>query len=121
EQAAERAGKIDYDFHQHGDTLLFGSHFSIANDDLMRDQRLYLKLNIPIGARLIIDRDLQRHIGDVPFKQCEENYGYSDAPNRTEWVMTASGLKCAIAPLPTEEAADSTDTANVDSIAVDKF
>src|SRR5690606_4503577 len=55
EQAAERAGKIDYNFQQQGDTLLFGSHFSIANDDLMRDQRLYLKLNIPIGARLIID------------------------------------------------------------------
>src|SRR5690606_3969078 len=48
EKAAERAGKIDYDFQQQGDTLVFGSHFRIADDDLMRDQHLYMKLNIPV-------------------------------------------------------------------------
>src|SRR5690606_21421723 len=118
ERAAERAGKSDYDFQQQGDTLLFGSHFRIANDDLMRDQRVYLKLNIPTGARLIIDRDLQRHIWDLPFNQCEENYGYSDRPNKTEWVMTASGLKCAIAPPTPEETDVVIDTAGrlVDSL-----
>jgi len=118
ERAAERAGKIDYDFQQQGDTLLFGSHFSIAKDDLMRDQRVYLKLNIPMGARLIIDRELQRHIWDLPFNQCEENYGYSDRPNKTEWVMTASGLKCAIAPPTPEETDVVIDTAGrlVDSL-----
>ncbi|MEC3878033.1 PspC domain-containing protein [Parapedobacter sp. 10938] len=118
ERAAERAGKIDYDFQQQGDTLVFGSHFRIADDDLMRDQQLYLKLNIPVGARLIVDRDLQRHIWDLPFNQCEENYEYSDRPDKTEWVMTASGLKCAIAPPPPEETPVIIDTVRVDSVAI---
>ncbi|HWK57033.1 MAG TPA: PspC domain-containing protein [Parapedobacter sp.] len=116
ERAAERAGKIDYDFQQHGDTLVFGSHFRIANDDLMRDQQLHLKLNIPVGARLIIDRDLQRHIYDLPFNQCAENYDESDRPDKTEWVMTASGLKCAIAPPLPAETPTIIDTVRIDSV-----
>lgn len=110
ERAAERAGKIDYDFQQQGNTLSFGSHFNIAGDDLMRDQQLHLKLNVPVGTRLVIDRDLQRHIWDLPFHQCEENYGYSERPDQTEWIMTVSGLKCAMAPLPTEEVPTTIDT-----------
>jgi len=111
ERAAERAGEIDYDFQQQGDTLWFGSHFNIANNDLMRDQQLHLKLNIPVGAHLIIDRDLQRHIYDLPFNQCEENYGYSDRPDKTGWVMTVSGLKCAITPpAPADESPTVIDT-----------
>ena len=117
--AAERAGKIDYEFQQLGDTLSFGSHFRIADDDLMRDQHLYLELNIPVGARLIIDRDLQRHIWDLPFNQCEENYGYSDRPDKTEWIMTTSGLKCAVAPLPPKEKDVIIDTVYLDSTRVD--
>lgn len=119
ELAAERAGKIDYHFQQQGSTLIFDSHFSIANNDLMRDQRVYLKLSIPVGAKLIIDRDLQRHIWDLPFNQCEDNYGYSDRPDKSEWTMTESGLKCAIAPPPVEEAPVITDTVRIDSAITD--
>lgn len=100
ERAAERAGKIDYHAEQQGGRLIFDSHFNIADRDLMRDQRLYLKLSIPVGAKLLIDRDLQRHIADLPFHQCEDNYRYPEGsrPDKTEWLMTASGLKCAITP-----------------------
>ena len=115
EKAAERAGKINYEFQQQGDTLVFGSHFRIADDDLMRDQKLYLKLNVPVGARLLIERDLQRHIYDLPFNQCEENYGYSDRPDKTEWVMTDSGLKCAVAPPAPKEEDVIVDTAILDN------
>ena len=120
ERAAERAGKIAYHFEQQAGKLIFDSHFNIDGRDLMRDQRLYLKLSIPVGAKLIIDRDLRRHISDLPFNQCEENYGYPDGntPDRTEWIMTESGLKCAIAPPPVEAMPDA-DTARVDSVAVD--
>ncbi len=105
EVAAERAGKIDYQFQQLGESLVFDSHFNIGQDDLMRDQRLHLRLNLPVGTRLVIDRDLQRHIWDLPFHQCEDNYSYPDGgrPDKTEWVMTESGLKCAIVPTPAEE------------------
>lgn len=119
ELAAERAGKIDYHFQQQGDSLIFDSHFNIANEELMRDQRLYLKLNIPVGTRLIIDRELRRHVSDLPFNQCEGLYGYADgnAPDKTEWIMAESGLKCAIAPSAIEKAPGAVDTMQVDSIA----
>lgn len=114
EQAAERAGKIGYEFQQQGDTLQFDSHFRLEADELMRDQQLYMKLNIPVGTKLVIDRELQRHIWDMPFKQCEENYGYADRPDKTEWVMTVSGLKCALAPPAPDATGVPADTAGVE-------
>lgn len=113
DRAAQRAGRINYHFQQQGDTLLFDSHFNLDNGELMRDQELQLTLNIPVGTRLVIDRELQRHIWDLPFNQCEDNYNYPDdgRPDKTEWIMTESGLKCAVAtpPAPVEMApADST-------------
>lgn len=119
ERAAERAGRIDYHFEQQADRLIFDSHFNLGDEDLMRDQRLYLILNIPVGARLLIDRDLQRHISDIPFNQCEENYQYPDGnrPDKTEWIMLESGLKCAMSAPVEDEKLDGIDTARMDSIA----
>src|SRR5690606_19064367 len=113
DRAAQRAGRINYHLQQQGDTLLFDSHFNLDNHELMRDQALHLTLNIPVGTKLVIDRDLQRHIWDLPFNQCEENYGYPDGnrPDQTEWVMTESGLKCAIAALPEPEEITPADSA----------
>ncbi len=113
ERAAERAGRINYHLEQLGERLVFDSHFGLDGEDLMRDQQLYVKLNIPVGARLLIDRDLQRHIWDsLPFHQCEDNYDYPDGarPDKTEWIMTESGLRCAIAAPPVVEAPEITDT-----------
>lgn len=119
ELAAERAGRINYHFQQQADRLIFDSHFSLADDDLMRDQRLYLKLNIPVGARLVIDRELQRHISDLPFNQCEDNYQYPDGsrPDKTEWIMQESGLKCAMAIPSVEERPEPMDTLRTGSTA----
>ena len=96
ETAAERADNIDYHFQQQADRLVFDSHFDLADADLMRDQRLFLTLNIPVGSRLVIDRDLQRHVSDLPFNQCEDRARYADGsrPDKTEWIMLDSGLKC---------------------------
>ncbi|WP_257669333.1 PspC domain-containing protein [Parapedobacter tibetensis] len=119
ERAAERAGRIDYQFQQLGGKLIFDSHFNIDGNDLMRHQQLYLKLNMPVGATLIIDRDLQRHIWDLPFNQCEDNYNYPDGdrPDKTEWTMTESGLKCAVIPPPIEEETiDEERTINIDTV-----
>lgn len=112
--AAQRAGLIDYQLQQQGDTLLFDSHFNLDEQDLMRDQRLHLRLNIPVGTRIIIDRELQRHIWDLPFNQCEDNYNYPDEgrPDKTEWIMTESGLKCAIAQPEAVEATPMDTTEN---------
>ncbi|WP_353130848.1 PspC domain-containing protein [Parapedobacter pyrenivorans] len=121
EGAAARAGKINYHFQQQADRLVFDSHFNLANGDLMRDQQLYLKLNMPVGAKLVIDRDLQRHISDLPFSQCEKNHEHANGniPDKTEWTMTESGLKCAMAPPPAEEAPAIIDTVRIDSPVID--
>lgn len=97
ELAAERAAKISYGFRQEAGRLVFDSHFTIAKDDLMRNQRLQLRLHVPVGSRLVIDREMRRHIYDLPFSQCEELSRYSSGgiPEQTAWIMTDSGLKCA--------------------------
>ena len=100
ETATVRAEKIDYAFSQQGEQLKFDRHFHIDKAELIRDQRLYLKLRIPIGTRLVIDRELERILWDIPFSQCAHNYkqGTGQMPQRTEWIMTSGGLKCAVDP-----------------------
>lgn len=108
ETAAERAGRIEYQMQQQGDSLIFDSHFSLNSQELMRDQQVRVKLLIPVGTKLIIDKELKRHIRDLPLNQCENNYKDLNGvePDQTEWIMTEWGLKCAIAPPPAPEPAE---------------
>ncbi|SEN24807.1 phage shock protein C (PspC) family protein [bacterium A37T11] len=106
DEATKRAGKLSYHLTQIADTLQFDSQFSLDEQELMRNQSVLLKLNVPIGTHLLINRDLERHIMDLPLSQCADNYKYKygDEPGATEWVMTTGGLKCTLPPPPPDTA-----------------
>lgn len=131
ERAVERASGIQYHVQQQSGKLIFDSHFQVSDYELMRDQRVRLRLNIPVGSHVVIDRDLQRYIVELPFGQCHENYEHAEGlrPDKTEWIMTKTGLKCKYdAPKSLESTVESemeTDTAQqqdtpvVDSLHLD--
>lgn len=109
--AAERAGNIQYHIAQTGEKLIFDSHFQVDNNELMRDQNLRIRLNIPVGTILYIREDINRHLWDLPMNQCNSNYLARDGyrPEQTAWIMTHAGLKCMVdAPAEEPEADDAT-------------
>lgn len=105
ELAAQRAGQIEYTLRQDSSSIVFDSHFSLGGNELMRDQSLRMVVHIPIGTTVVIDESLYWHIRDLPIRQCGKNHEHhlNGQPNRTEWVMTATGLSCRYGPAPEEE------------------
>lgn len=103
ELAAQRAGNIQYSLRQDSASLVFDSHFTLDDGELMRDQSLRLVLHVPTGTTLFIDQALERHIRDLPFRQCGDNQisRVGAKAERTEWVMTNTGLSCRYEPVVT--------------------
>ncbi len=108
ERAAQRAGDIEYTLRQDSSSLVFDSHFSLGDKELMRDQSLRLVLHIPVGTTLFIDDALGWHMRDLPLRQCGDNHEHhlGGRPNRTEWVMTSTGLSCRYGPEDEHEEPD---------------
>lgn len=102
EAAAQRAGNIHYTIRQDSTILVFDSHFTLDDGELMRDQDVRVVLHVPIGTALTIDRELERHIRDLPFRQCADNQSsdVSGRADRTEWIMRNTGLMCRYGPAP---------------------
>lgn len=97
--AAQRAGNIHYSIRQDSTVLVFDSHFTLDAGELNRDQNVRVILHLPIGTSLTIDRELERHIRDLPFRQCGDNLSSSGGrADRTEWIMTNTGLVCRYEP-----------------------
>src|SRR5690606_36773166 len=99
DEAAERAGNIQYRLAQNGGELVFDSHFHLEQEELMRDQDLNIRLNLPVGTVLHITREMNRYLSDLPIKQCTSNFMARDGyqPEKTTWIMTQGGLKCMVA------------------------
>ena len=108
EIAAERAGKIQHHLRQDGELILLDSHFHLDEESMMRDQDVNLRLNIPVGTQLMIDRQLERYIWQLPAHQCRQNYKDKDGstPTEPQWIMTTAGLKCAVSEQIQEEDMD---------------
>lgn len=98
DQAAERAGNIQYHLAQTGENLVFDTHFQLNHEELMRDQNLRIRLNLPVGTIIHIKNEFNRYLLDVPMNQCTSNYLARDGykPEKTSWIMTHAGLKCMI-------------------------
>lgn len=97
ELAAERAESINYHTEQNGKNLWFSDQSIIQKEELFRDQKVSIKIIVPIGTRIIIPQDLRKTInirGLPSFWDCEATYSANQSPLETEWIMTESGLKC---------------------------
>lgn len=107
--AARRAERIKYGVQQQEQHLVFDSHSIIPNGELMRDQRVNVKMIIPVGTRLFISEESDRYIRNIPAWQCRSKYPEGQRNNNTEWVMTEYGLKCVAedAERPVETKTDS--------------
>lgn len=117
--ATARAQKIVYNVKQENRKIVFDSHGSIGKGELIRDQEIWVELNVPVGTRLIIDENVQHRIYNLP----DDNVDNDDFDNRSyypsEWIMTANGLQyvskaaSSTIPLPTDSINVQNDTTQV--------
>lgn len=95
--ALRRAQEMHYSILQKGEHLIFDSHATILHNELDRDQHIRIKVNIPVGTTVKIDRSLQYYVGNLDFNECADRYPDRQKPEVIEWLMTASGLECRLA------------------------
>jgi len=91
EGALNHAKNIQYDFKQTDSVLTFGSAIHLKKNAKWRDQRVELLLKLPVGAKVKIDRELNRYLQGFNLWNCsEENY----KEDMYYGIMTAEGLQC---------------------------
>ncbi|WP_400263628.1 hypothetical protein ACFX5U_00080 [Sphingobacterium sp. SG20118] len=110
--ATKRASAINYKAVQDSVNIVFDSHFKLGEKELYRDQKVNVTLYLPVGAKVVLNRDLQRNYADISYYECFNRYENNDV-KETEWVMTNLGLKCAL-PEVVE-----TDDKNEEDVVVD--
>lgn len=115
--AADRAQRITYPISQEGGDLWFPSSAMLPDDELIRDQEVYIKLFLPVGTQLIIPKEFDRRINirGLSIWECENYYSGDVTPRETAWIMTESGLRC-IASDPQLAIPNQTDSIAVDSL-----
>jgi phage shock protein PspC (stress-responsive transcriptional regulator) len=90
ESAASKASNIDYHFVSDDKTLKLNSFFSFPTEDLLRDQAVELKLLLPVGKTVFLDRSALRVIYDIPnVTDMNDQYMVDHY-----WRMEEKGLVC---------------------------
>ena len=93
---------IKYIFTQQDSLIKFDERFYPKNDELWHDEDVQLTLRIPINAKIIIDRELDR-IADVRVYDCNVlNKRDGDKLNEATFTMTDNGLQCKVDTLVTD-------------------
>lgn len=92
EKALNYAKNITYDFKQIDSVLRFSTAIHLKRTANWRDQRVQLVLRLPVGARVKIDRHLERYMSGFSLWDCENDH---DGDNYYG-LMTSDGLQCEI-------------------------
>ncbi|MBB2953224.1 MULTISPECIES: PspC domain-containing protein [Sphingobacterium] len=115
--ATKRASAINYKAVQDSANIIFDSHFKLGEKELYRDQKVNVTIYLPVGAKVMLNRDLERNYADISYWECYERYENDDI-KETEWVMTNLGLKCAL-PEKSEFAPEAEDETDENVVTVD--
>lgn len=92
ETALQNARLSDHNLVVKDSLIIFDGRTSLKKGELWRDQSVTLTLRVPENTRLKIEGKVDRYLEDYSVWECQpEN---SEPDYLSEWVMTASGLKC---------------------------
>lgn len=99
EEAVNLASKIGYNFNQKDSVLFIPSEFFINKNDKFRNQRIFIKIAVPIGKRIIVKGNSHIHrsidINFGPFGAQRNNWDNADMNWEYDvlYTMTVEGLK----------------------------
>jgi len=96
------AQNIKYMFEQQDTVLKFDERFYGKNNDLWHDEEVNLTLRLPLNAKVIVDREMER-IANFNVRDCNEiNKRNPDVVHDAIFTMTDNGLQCKVDTLVTD-------------------
>lgn len=87
--AIQNAQNINYSYQVKDSLLLFNPHFQLTKGKTWRNQEVNVNLEIPVGTKLVIKKELNRYIENYWTWDCKR-----DESDSSVWIMTNDGLKC---------------------------
>jgi len=118
EVAVKRTERMVYNVNQQEQHIVFDSHSTLPKGELMRDQRVNIKMSLPVGAKVFLSMEADRYIRNLPVWQCRDHYPEGSRHDvYTEWVMTDEGLSCVAEDKGNLEEEDDEGT-TIDSVGV---
>ncbi|QKJ32162.1 PspC domain-containing protein [Mucilaginibacter mali] len=89
------ARDVSYQFVQTDSVLTFDRHMQRLGKGPYRGQEVRLILKVPVNAKLVIDRDLDRYLDGVSIYDCQtDNKQDHDIP--AMFIMKNTGLECKV-------------------------
>jgi phage shock protein PspC (stress-responsive transcriptional regulator) len=99
--ALYNASNTKYIFTQKDSTLTFDYKLLKLKDELWHDEEVQLTLKLPLNAKVVIDRDLDK-IADTKVYDCNElNKKDGNQVKYATFIMTDNGLQCKVDTLVT--------------------
>ncbi len=95
ETALRNARNIEYNYTQQDSLLTFNSRLYLKQESSWRNQEVRILLQVPVGTRLRINYRMYRYLQFYNLSCDHQEYGYGDATQYGDWIMTTEGLKCA--------------------------
>lgn len=90
--ALKNAQSIRYDFTQQDSVLKFSAKLHLVNNAKWRNQEVKTIIRVPVGTKLILNRNLDRYLDDYRSWNCDTDEERNS--DFVEWIMTEDGLKC---------------------------
>ncbi|MDO3628399.1 PspC domain-containing protein [Mucilaginibacter sp. BT774] len=102
DDALTNSRNIKYIYTQQDSLLKFDERFYPKNDELWHDEEVYLTLKLPMNAKIIIERELDR-ISDIRVYDCNElNKRDGNKLSDAIFIMTDNGLQCKVDTMVTD-------------------
>ena len=88
--ALTNAKSISYIYSIHGDSLFFNNYIATLKEHKIRGQQVKIKLYLPVGKSIYLDKSLKRIIHDVD--NVTDTWDHDMLEKK--WVMLEKGLTC---------------------------
>jgi len=88
--AANNAKQITYSYHVNDSTLFMGNYLSVLKEEKIRGQQIKVKLYLPIGKIIYLDKSLKYILDDVD----NVTNTWDKRMVGKNWVMLEDGLTC---------------------------
>jgi len=93
--ALMNAHNIFYRFIQQDSVLIFDRHIERMPNTLWRDQKATLVLKMPLNAKLVIERHVERYLDGISVYDCGL-LNKDKHPKSATFIMTDNGLQCNV-------------------------
>jgi hypothetical protein len=89
-EAIHKAEQIQYDISTADNNLVLAPYFTIKRKERLRNQRVIIEIQVPIGKKVKFGKNIDRILIEVE----DDYYRYNQIFANTTWTVSAEGFRC---------------------------